>query len=93
MEPRVDSKRRGEIIRRIIDKGFDVGVSLYPNVHELEGFSRIVGRLDNVARLVRSVVTLPTHPRISEEYARQLSTVIRHTVGIGGKVKPCSEAQ
>jgi perosamine synthetase len=77
----VDSKQRGEIIRRIFDKGFDVGASLYPNVHELQGFSHIAGRSDNVARLVRSVVTLPTHPRISEEYAHQLSTVIRHTIG------------
>jgi SPOR domain len=62
----VNSERRGAILQNIFDSGFDVGVSLYPNVHELPGFNQIPGRSKNVTRLVRSVISLPTHPRISQ---------------------------
>ena len=65
----VDPERRTAIYKKIFSSGFDVGLSLYPNVHELEGFKHVPGRSKNVSRLVRSVITLPTHPRISEEYA------------------------
>jgi dTDP-4-amino-4,6-dideoxygalactose transaminase len=76
----VDARRRGAILQNIFDNGFDVGVSLYPNVHELPGFNRIPGYSNYVARLVRSVITLPTHPRISEEYASRLSAVVRRAI-------------
>jgi perosamine synthetase len=76
----VDAQRRGAILQNIFNNGFDVGVSLYPNVHELPGFNQVAGHSNNVARLVRSVITLPTHPRISEEYASQLSTVVRRAI-------------
>lgn len=76
----VDPERRGAILQNIFANGFDVGVSLYPNVHELPGFDQIAGRSNNVAQLVRSVITLPTHPRISEEYASRLSKVVRRAI-------------
>ncbi len=72
----VDSKRRTEIYKNILSQGMDVGLSLYPNVHEMPGFTNIDGQSENVARLVRSVIYLPTHPRISEDYATQLAEVV-----------------
>jgi dTDP-4-amino-4,6-dideoxygalactose transaminase len=74
----VEPHRRNAIYKKIFSSGFDVGLSLYPNVHELDGFRHITGRSENVSRLVRSVITLPTHPRISEEYAARLGNVIQH---------------
>ena len=78
----VDPERRGAILQKIFANGFDVGVSLYPNVHELPGFREIAGRSINVTQLVRSVITLPTHPRISKEYAARLSAVVRRAIGL-----------
>lgn len=69
----VGQARRNDIYKDILSRGFDVGLSLYPNVHETAGFTGIEGRSDNVSALVRSVITLPTHPRISELYAAQLA--------------------
>jgi perosamine synthetase len=76
----VDPERRTAIYKKIFASGFDVGLSLYPNVHELPGFQQIAGRSQNVSQLVRSVITLPTHPRISEEYARRLATVVQEAI-------------
>lgn len=74
---------RNDIYKDILSRGYDVGLSLYPNVHETAGFTGIEGRSDNVSVLVRSVITLPTHPRISEPYAARLAesaalTLSRH---------------
>ena len=73
----VDPELRTDIYKKIIASGFDVGLSLYPNVHEMQGFDKIAGRSQNVSRLVRSVITLPTHFRISEEYAARLADVVK----------------
>jgi len=48
-------------------------LSLYPNVHEMEKFTDIPGRTTNVSELVRSIVTLPTHTRVTPAYAETLS--------------------
>jgi dTDP-4-amino-4,6-dideoxygalactose transaminase len=72
----VEPERRTEIYKNVLTQGMDIGLSLYPNVHEMSGFTGIAGRSENVANLVRSVIYLPTHPRISEEYATQLADVV-----------------
>jgi perosamine synthetase len=69
----VSQARRNDVYREILSQGYDVGLSLYPNVQETAGFTGIPGRTDNVSALVRSIVTLPTHPRISEDYAEELA--------------------
>ncbi len=73
---KVEPGRRTEIYKSILSHGIDVGLSLYPNVHEMPGFTNIVGRSENVAKLVRSTIYLPTHPRISDEYATRLADVV-----------------
>ena len=79
----VDLERRAEIYKAILAQGMDIGLSLYPNVHEMPGFTNIEGRSENVARLVRSVIYLPTHPRISEEYATRLADVVASAIRRG----------
>lgn len=76
----VDSNRRSRIFKNIVARGFDVGLSLYPNVHEMRGFDRGAGRSRNVSALVRSTITLPTHPRISAEYAERLASAVADAI-------------
>ncbi len=73
----VGQERRNEIYHEILSAGYDVGLSLYPNVHELETFTEIAGRTENVSNLVRSIISLPTHIRISESYARRLAICVQ----------------
>ncbi len=76
----VGARSRTEIFKRIMSEGFDAGLSLYPNVHEMQGFERIPGESSNVSRLIRTVISLPTHPRISKEYASDLSQVVSSAI-------------
>jgi dTDP-4-amino-4,6-dideoxygalactose transaminase len=76
----VKPERRTEIYKRVIAQGMDIGLSLYPNVHEIPGFTGIAGRSENVAVLVRSTIYLPTHPRISAEYATRLADVVASAI-------------
>lgn len=77
----VDPKRRTEIFKKLLAQGFDIGLSLYPNVHEMQGFDQLKGSSHNVSRLVRSVITLPTHVRISTEYAARLAEAVGSAIG------------
>jgi dTDP-4-amino-4,6-dideoxygalactose transaminase len=73
----VGDDRRDRAYRDVLRRGFDVGLSLYPNVHEMEGFTSIDGRTINVSTLVRSILTLPTHPKITPDYANQLASCVK----------------
>jgi perosamine synthetase len=77
----VGQERRDQVYRDILTRGFDVGLSLYPNVHETEGYTSIEGRTTNVSMLVRSVLTLPTHTRVTLAYADQLAVAVRKALG------------
>jgi dTDP-4-amino-4,6-dideoxygalactose transaminase len=77
----VGHERRDQAYRGIQSLGFDVGVSLYPNVQETETYTSIEGRTTNVSKLVRSVLTLPTHPKVSPDYARELATAVKEVLG------------
>jgi perosamine synthetase len=65
------------VYRDILNRGFDVGLSLYPNVHETENYTSIEGRTTNVSMLVRSVLTLPTHTKVTPTYADELAVTVR----------------
>jgi dTDP-4-amino-4,6-dideoxygalactose transaminase len=73
--------RRDQVYRDILNRGFDVGLSLYPNVHETEGYTSIEGRTTNVSMLARSVLTLPTHTRVTPTYADELAVAVRKVLG------------
>ena len=73
-------ERRDEVYRKVLERDYDVGVSLYPNVNETESYTSIEGRTANVSALVRSVVTLPTHPKITPEYAHKLAAAVKEAL-------------
>jgi perosamine synthetase len=77
----VGQQRRDHVYRDILNRGFDVGLSLYPNVHETEGYTSIEGRTTNVSMLVRSALSLPTHTRVTPEYADELAVAVRKVLG------------
>jgi dTDP-4-amino-4,6-dideoxygalactose transaminase len=77
----VGQNRRDQVYRDILNRGFDVGLSLYPNVHETESYSSIEGRTTNVSALVRSVLTLPTHTKVTAAYADELAVTVRKVLG------------
>jgi dTDP-4-amino-4,6-dideoxygalactose transaminase len=64
---------RDDIYREMLRSGFDIGLSLYPNAHEVETLRDIDGSSANVSVLARSVLTLPTHRRIETDYAHKLA--------------------
>jgi perosamine synthetase len=69
----VGRNSRDEIYRTLLANKYDVALSLYPNVHEMESFAAMPGRSTNVSELVRSIITLPTHTRVTPAYAGRLS--------------------
>ena len=82
----VGEKWRDRAYKNLLAAGYDVGVSLYPNCHEHSKFSAVSGESGNVADLVRSVITLPTHPRVEERYARHLARAVAKELGSAGSV-------
>jgi perosamine synthetase len=80
----VDAYSRNRIYKQILGRGYHVGLSPYPNVHEMDGFRRIPGRSGNISNLVRSVLILPTHQGVTEEYARSLAHTVRQIVQAEG---------
>ena len=68
----VGTDRRDAMYKRLILAGIDVGLSLYPNTHEHSKFQCVPGESSEVAKLVRSVLSLPCHPRVTEQYARRV---------------------
>ena len=76
----VGQDRRDRIYREVLNAGFDVGLSLYPNVHETPNYTSIEGRSTNISTLVRSVLTLPTHPKVTPAYAEGLAVTMREAL-------------
>ncbi|HET6943022.1 MAG TPA: DegT/DnrJ/EryC1/StrS family aminotransferase [Sphingomicrobium sp.] len=69
----VGRNSRNDIYRALLANNYDVALSLYPNVHEMKSFTHMPGRTTNVSELVRSIITLPTHTRVTPAYAEKLS--------------------
>ncbi len=74
-------EKRNTIYKGLILAGRDIGASLYPNCHEHDKFRDTKGKSDNVGDLVRSVLTLPTHPRVDEQYAHCLGRAVSRSLG------------
>jgi perosamine synthetase len=72
----VGADKREHIYREVLRRGFDVGLMLYPNVHETEPYAMIEGRSSNVSILARSMITLPTHVRVTASYAERLAACV-----------------
>lgn len=72
----VKPEARGDILREMMRQGFHVGSSLYPNAHEIDAFKGFTGRSTNASALARSMVSLPTHPRVTVDYASALAQTL-----------------
>jgi len=77
----VPDARRDELAREMILSGFDVGRSLYPNVHRHQKFAVAAGVSKNVDRLVDGSIYLPTHFGVSEDYAEAIAAKLAHLLG------------
>ena len=69
----VPEARRDTICRDMLLSGFDVGQNLYPNVHRHPKFVGVAGASENVDRLIRSSIYLPTHFGVSIAYAEAIA--------------------
>lgn len=76
----VGQPKRNSVYKNLILSGYDVGASLYPNCHEHEKFVDVKGKSANVRDLVRAVITLPTHPRVTEKYAHVLGRTVAQAI-------------
>jgi len=68
----VGIERRDEVYRSAVGANFDIGLAAYPNVQEMECFRSIPGDAKCLSKTVRSIVSLPTHARVSPAYAEKL---------------------
>jgi dTDP-4-amino-4,6-dideoxygalactose transaminase/choline dehydrogenase-like flavoprotein len=72
----VGEANRARVYSEVLRRGFDIGLTLYPNVHELPANAPIPGRSSNIFALVRSLLSLPTHTGVSEAYASKLADCV-----------------
>jgi dTDP-4-amino-4,6-dideoxygalactose transaminase len=71
---------RDIVYRRVLGCNYHIGLSPYPNIHEMQVFKDVPGQSTNISTLVRSELTLPTHRRITEEYALRLAYSVRDAI-------------
>jgi dTDP-4-amino-4,6-dideoxygalactose transaminase len=69
----VGVENRDRVYKAMLLSGYDVGLSLYPNIHEHPKFGGVAGHSEETSKLCRSVLSLPCHPRVGEEYANALA--------------------
>lgn len=69
----VGEQRRNGLYKAMIQRGFDVGASLYPNCGDHDKFRDVPGATLRAHDLVRSVISLPTHPRVTPDYAAAIA--------------------
>jgi dTDP-4-amino-4,6-dideoxygalactose transaminase len=77
----VDVSHRNELCLMMMEAGFDVGGSLYPNCHRHPKFETIKGSSTNIDRLTRSIIYLPTHFGVSADYADVISSNLADLIG------------
>jgi dTDP-4-amino-4,6-dideoxygalactose transaminase len=77
----VPQDRCAEIARAMILAGYDVGRSLYPNVHRHPKFTSVSGASDNVDDLVASSIYLPTHFGVPDDYAEAIAQRLSREIG------------
>jgi dTDP-4-amino-4,6-dideoxygalactose transaminase len=66
-------KHRTFVRRELANINFDVGKFFYNNCARILNFKNIAGSTKNLDLLIKRLIILPTHPRITEKYAEFLS--------------------
>ena len=59
--------------KELANINFDVGKFFYNNCARILNFKNIAGSTKNLDLLIKRLIILPTHPRITEKYAEFLS--------------------
>jgi len=77
----VPAERRAALQSHLLEQGFDVGLNHYPNAHRHPDFASCVGSSAAVDQLCATMLTLPTHPRMSAADAHRLSEVLLQQLG------------
>ena len=72
----IEESKRDKVYKEIILNNIDVGLSLYPACSMYSNFSSINGYSDNTEKLVKTIITLPTHSGVTHEYANYISSKI-----------------
>ncbi len=77
----VPRERCGDIARAMMLAGYDVGRSLYPNVHRHPKFTSVDGQSSNIDSMTNSTIYLPTHFRVPDNYAEAISERLEAEIG------------
>ena len=72
--------QRDEIVRNLMLEGYDVGRSLYPNLHSHPRFRHATGHSRRVEDLVARAFYLPTHFGVTEAYADTLGERVARAI-------------
>jgi len=67
-----NKQHRDYLKKQLLKNGFDVGGFFYPNCEDFIN-TKNKERKKNIDDLKNIIITLPTHPRITKEYAEKLS--------------------
>ena len=69
---------RSKILRnRLLDKNFHTGKLFYENCSELDVLKNYEGNTKNISKLIENLILLPTHFKISEQYATEIAKEIK----------------
>jgi dTDP-4-amino-4,6-dideoxygalactose transaminase len=77
----VPQDRCTDIVRAMMLAGYDIGRSLYPNVHRHPKFTSVSGASDNVDNMVASSIYLPTHFGVPDNYAEAIAQRLSREIG------------
>jgi dTDP-4-amino-4,6-dideoxygalactose transaminase len=77
----VPRERRRDIARAMTLAGYDVGRSLYPNVHRHPKFTPVDGQSSNIDSMANSTIYLPTHFGVPGSYAEAISERLEAEIG------------
>ena len=64
---------RDSIYFDLLVRGYDVGRHMYDNCHSLSGMEAFSGSSERIEKTRQGLLWLPTHPRITGNYAKKLS--------------------
>tara|TARA_B110000027_G_scaffold109802_1_gene117421 strand:- start:302 stop:1504 length:1203 start_codon:yes stop_codon:yes gene_type:complete len=64
------------LINSLLKKNFDTGNFFYENCSKLKPINKLQGSSKNISDLIKNLILLPTHIRITEKYATKLSKEI-----------------
>ena len=72
-----DKNHKQQLRHKLIQNNFHVGDIFYNNCHQIKRFQSIEGESKNVDSLIDTIILLPTHYMVNEDYAQDLCNAIK----------------